>query len=299
MGDKSEATEKEKNDKAFLAEIKLSPDEVYRLTEIKILQEIENKFFNILIKRGRIWGITIAIAAFIAGIFGVSSFWAQIHSFIQSTAKAEVDQRLSSEFPRLETRIDETFKSGILAKSASEKGLRVLDDMTDRLNTVESLIKSLQIEYDKANTNGRVLQEKLETQQQETIRLETILKGWFKNAKSDSFNFQTPDSFQVIATSTNGSKTMIAFLLSSVPIEGSLRLQYGVFAQPPGSYGNRGNVAFFKWGESLDNLKSTPVYASYVADVTKTNVVHKLEIRDGVLYGDTSPLMATNNFVLP
>jgi hypothetical protein len=250
----------------------LTAKEIYQLTEIKILQEIESKFFEALTRKARFWGITVAIAAFVAGAFGVSSFWSQIHSFIQSTAKNEVDQRLASEFPRLESRIDETFQSGILAKNASDKATQTLDSMTQSLAKMNASLTELQSHTDIAKTNWQDLEGQIVQQSADIARLETILKGWFKNSKTDMFDF-SKDPLYVCAVSTNGSRTLVCFALSSIPVEGSLRLQYHVFAQPPGSFWNHKNLVFFVWGESLDNLRSHQCFASYVADPTMTNII--------------------------
>jgi hypothetical protein len=275
-------------------EIKLTEEELYQLTEIKILREIEDKFFDLLKRKARVWGVAIAIAAAIAGVFGMTSFWSELHRFIQSTAKSEVDDRMSSEFPRLESRIDETFKSGILAKDASDKGLNAMNDMVERFTNIEATLDALKSRTSTAQTNGQILAKEIDEQRTNLARLEEIVNGWFKNSKTETFDFKQTNTFGICAMGPDGNGALVCFLLSSIPVESSLRLQYSIYSQPPGSYWNTRNLVFFNWGQDFQRLQSEPVYVSYVSSPTGTNLFHDLQLTNGVLYANNVPILSTN-----
>jgi hypothetical protein len=125
------------------------------------------------------------------------------------------------------------------------------------------------------------------------VSAENLLQGFFDKSKAAVFHFSDTNSFQVLAT--NGNSTLIAFILPEIPINNSVRLQYGVYAQPPGSYWSTENVVFFNWGESLDNLKSKPVYAWYVADSSRTNSLREIRFEDRKLYADGKLILDLNH----
>jgi hypothetical protein len=88
--------------------------------------------------------------------------------------------------------------------------------------------------------------------------------------------------------------SVVYLLLRAVPIQGSVQLQYHVFAQPPNTYFSVKNVMVFIWGESPDNLKNKQFSVSYFPVSSEKDVVKILSFHDDRVWADDQPMPKYN-----
>lgn len=109
----------------------------------------------------------------------------------------------------------------------------------------------------------------LERQNQEIIDVQVLVRGLFSEMVTEGF--VEPDSQRYFIVKEpnikrEGTTAVLVFELEHVPIKSSVRLQYHVYAQPPGSYLVSQNLILFFWGENPDHVTKKPFYVEYVPD---------------------------------
>jgi hypothetical protein len=91
--------------------------------------------------------------------------------------------------------------------------------------------------------------------------------------------------------SLNGKKiTAVYIVLSSVPIAGTVQLQWGVYSQPRNSYVIFHNLLIAFWGDPPGELVNNAFDVSYFPDKGDTDTIKSLVFKDGRVFADGEPL---------
>lgn len=97
--------------------------------------------------------------------------------------------------------------------------------------------------------------------------------------------------------SPNGiGATTVYLLLRQTPIQGTLQLQYHIYAQPPYSYFVVAhNLIVFSWGDPPSSLQGKAISVSYFPDIEDKELIKKLSLRDERCFADDDqPLFKLN-----
>ena len=228
----------------------------------------------------KVGSIIVILRGVVVGILGLKSgsdFKSRVQKATEDALPNEVVKMRAQIVAELERQFATTNIQEMIAQKAKEQ----IDTTAKPL--VSAILASNVFPSIVAASN------RIESLQSNILTAETILKNFFENSKTEQFDFSQTNNLVVCTNS--GDRTLVAFRLSAIPIHNSLRLQYGVFTQPPGSYWNNLNVVFFSWGESLDNLRGKPVFASYVEEHSSSNLFRSITVKGGIVYGDSVPLL--------
>jgi hypothetical protein len=136
----------------------------------------------------------------------------------------------------------------------------------------------------------------VQAQQKVISSSENFVKQVFSSHVQQIFTVSlTPNSrYVVVPPPKNGNMTVVFLLLQSSPIQGTIQLQWHVFAQQPDTYFNIHNLFVFFWGESPENLIQHPITVSYFPDNSDKDVIHSLSEHDGRVFADEEPLPKFN-----
>jgi hypothetical protein len=230
----------------------------------------------------KVSSIILIILGVVGGIFVFFGYrsWEDFKASLQKSEKEALTNEVTKIRGQIAAELERQFAGTNIQSMIADKTSEQIDKTA--APQIQNLMSKQILPQIYATSN------RIEILQSNIVTAESILKGFFDMSKAIAFDFSKSNSYSVVKTLTNGG-TIICFLLPEVPIEGSLRLQYHVYEQPPGSYGNIGNLVIFNWGESLDNLRSHQVYAWYVADKTNKNIIHSFGVKDGMVFPDNGP----------
>jgi hypothetical protein len=133
----------------------------------------------------------------------------------------------------------------------------------------------------------------IQAQQKVISSSEEFVKSVFSSHVVQIFNIGQPpkDRYAVVPPTTKENKNTVVFLLlNATPIQGTLQLQYHIYAQPPDSYFNIHNLVLFFWADPADNLRQKPLSVSYFPDKSDKEMIHSLSEHDGRVFADDQPL---------
>ena len=133
----------------------------------------------------------------------------------------------------------------------------------------------------------------MQAQQKVISSSEEFVKHVFSSHAVEIFNIgQSPvDRYTVVPPPSKEVKnTVVLLLLNAAPIQGTLQLQYHIFAQPPDSYYNLHNLVIFFWGDPAQNLQQKSISVSYFPDKSDKELIHSLSEHDGRVFADDQPL---------
>jgi hypothetical protein len=153
-------------------------------------------------------------------------------------------------------------------------------------------VERLQPEFDSMRAQLGKATSDLAAQQKVISSSEDFVKQVFSSHMISLFTFDQlvkPDSI-VLPSPAPGGNTVVYMLLPATPIPGTLQLQYHIYVQPPGSYGNIHNVVIFAWGDTVDSLKQKQMSVSYFPDSSDKDLIHALSQKDGRAFADDQPL---------
>jgi hypothetical protein len=133
----------------------------------------------------------------------------------------------------------------------------------------------------------------IQAQQKVISSSEDFVKSVFSSHAVEIFTLGTSPKDRYVAVppaSKDIKNTVVLMLLNATPIQGTLALQYHIFAQPPNSYFNIHNLVFFFWGDPTDNLREHPLSVSYFPDKSDKEIIRSLSEHDGRIFADDQPL---------
>jgi hypothetical protein len=172
-----------------------------------------------------------------------------------------------------------------------------MDDVASRITTVEKQTSS-QIESSRATVVAQVsdVQKKLADavvdigdQRRKLADTSGLVSALFSKGVVEQFAMANSPRTEAIAI--DGSHVAVYMLLTDPPILQTLQLQWYIYVQPKSSYGVTGNVIAFRWGQSIENLRTQLMEVSYVPDPSSNGKrFSALSVRDGTVFADGSPL---------
>jgi hypothetical protein len=135
----------------------------------------------------------------------------------------------------------------------------------------------------------------IKAQQKVISSSEDFVKSVFSSLVIDYFNIgQSPtDQYALLMppAKETGIPTVVYLLLKETPIDGTLKLQYHIYSEPPNSYYHiKHNLIVFFWGDPAANLQQKTISVSYFPDKSDKTVFHSLSIHDGQLFADAEPI---------
>lgn len=261
---------------------RFSSEETYELIRIKTIENIENEIKERLFSKLKIWGLIFTVAIGVAGFLGFTNFWNTISRTIDDSVNSEVEKRIGPRILKLENRIDDSWESSILAKSTNQRLIETSE------NVETQILKSNQSIKQTTNLNETVkdsltrLQNQIKTQDVELSRLKAQMVNLFESFKTESFIIENNKKTRILAV--NEKVTLVIIRLESIPIEGSVKLQWHLYSQPPNSYFLNKNIVYFNWGDPIDNLSKHQAHVSYAADPTDNNVLGDLREVNGEIF---------------
>jgi hypothetical protein len=173
-----------------------------------------------------------------------------------------------------------------------QKEIDTIDTQQDRLKKQQKELSIHQEDINKAQTNisqaqdNIVKQQKLAYDQQSDImkqqqllkktqerleNVELLVKSFFESIRTEFFSHHQKE--KMLWGKLDDKRFLVFFVLDSVPIFQTVKLQYYIYAQPPNSYFPCvNNVLCFFWGDSEEKLRERNFSITYVADPTKKEV---------------------------
>lgn len=138
--------------------------------------------------------------------------------------------------------------------------------------------------------------EEIQATQKTLSSSEEFVKSVFSTHTVEFFvvGLTPQDHYYIIPPPSGGNRTVVLLLLQSVPIQGTVQLQYHIFVQPPNSYFNIKNLIVFSWADPPDNLKNQALSVSYFPDRNDRDTIHALSPHDGRVFADDQPLPKFN-----
>jgi hypothetical protein len=201
---------------------------------------------------------------------------------------------------------DAKVQSQLIAMTASKTKRELSEESADVKNQVTAT-KS-QLEAAQALRPGME-----ETQKQLTTALEQVqhqqkvisssqnfVKEIFSSYTTDIVSVgSNPNNTYAIQPPTPGKPivwngktiTVVCILLHATPIQGTVQLQWGVYAQPRNSYTMLWHNVFVTfWGDPPGNLGQNAFNISYFPDTQDKDLIKSLAVKDGRVYADGEPL---------
>ena len=134
----------------------------------------------------------------------------------------------------------------------------------------------------------------IQAQQKVISSSEEFVKSVFSSHVVQVFNVGQPpkDRYAVIPPTTKENKnTVVLMLLNATPIQGTLQIQYHIYAQPPDAYFNiHPTLSSSSWGDPADNLRQKSLSVSYFPDKADKEIIRSLSEHDGRVFADDQPL---------
>jgi hypothetical protein len=152
--------------------------------------------------------------------------------------------------------------------------------------------KKLQPEFDSMRAQLGKATSDLAAQQKVISSSEEFVKHVFSTHATYLFGFNTfiQPNVVVIPAPKGVKNSTVLMLVPDTPIDGTMQLQWGVFAQPPGSYTHVHNLILFFWGDPPEELKNNTLAVSFFPDKSDKETIKTLTVRDGRVYADDQPL---------
>lgn len=272
---------------------KFSSEETYELLRIKTIQNVESDIKERLFSKLKLWGLVFTIAIGLAGFLGFTSFWNLISSTIDNSVDTEVEKRISPQLLKLENRIDDTWESSILAKSANQKIKETSENVELQIQKSNENIEQTMRLNGVVKDSIASLQYLITSQNKELDRLKTQMVSLFNSLKTESFKIENNSKTRVINLSEK--ETLVIIRLESIPIEGSVKLQWHIYSQPPDSFFINKNVIYFKWGDPASKLNTKQTYVSYAADPSDNNLLGELKEVNGEIFAGESKIFGIEN----
>lgn len=198
-----------------------------------------------------------------------------------SSAHEKLDQH-QTDIGRHQSNLEETADDIASQQHELKQFHNELTGFKDLLVTNQASITEQQTEISKTQEGLTKHQERLED-------VELLVKNMFEQYRTEHFSHKVPE--RMIVTKHEDLKTVILFELEHAPIPQTMRLQYHIYAQPPGSFFNNGNVVMFRWGDSVEKTREKSYSMSYVPDPTKKGRKGDLGSTDGFATVDGKRLM--------
>lgn len=265
---------------------KFSSEETYELLRIKTIQNVESDIKERLFSKLKLWGLVFTIAIGLAGFLGFTSFWNLISSTIDNSVDTEVENRISPQLLKLENRIDDTWESSILAKSANQKIKETSESVELQIQKSNKNIEQTMSLNSTVKDSLKSLQNLIKSQNKELVRLKAQMINLFNSLKTESFKIENNSKTRIVKL--NEKVTLVFMRLESIPIEGSVKLQWHIYSQPPNSFWLEKNILIFNWGDPASKLSTKQTHVSYAADPTDTNLLGELgEVNGEIFAGET------------
>jgi len=142
--------------------------------------------------------------------------------------------------------------------------------------------------------------EQVQAQQKAISSSQNFIKEVFSSFTTDitTVNLEPNPKFAVIppikgrTMVLNGKDiTVVYVLLHATPIQGTVQLQWGVFAQPRNSYIMVVHNLFVTfWADPPGSLANSAFNISYFPDTSDKDLIQTLSVKDGRVYADGEPL---------
>ncbi len=169
-----------------------------------------------------------------------------------------------------------------------------MDDMAARISTVEKQTRT-QIEGSRTTVSAQVsdVQKKLAEaladigeQRRKLTDTSELVTAMYSKGVVEQFMMLNSSRTQLIAADT--THVSVYMLLKDPPILQTLQLQWHIYVQPKASYRMIGNVVVFRWGQSVENLRTQIMEVSYVPDPSsKEKRFAVLSVKDGNVFADS------------
>jgi hypothetical protein len=260
------------------------------------------------------YAVPVAILLAILALFGVSDY-SDFHKTVRR-ATDELEPKLSQAI----TEADAATNKAQEAQARSSAPIKAIDAATSKMNAQLALAEQLstkvtqledrntaQIAKASKHVEDRVteLDKRVEggsnaitEQQAKLTSTNELVTAMFSKGLTDWFSTTEPTSKSVVSSVGQKGAT-VYMLLKSAPIFQTVQIQFHVYTQPKGSYGFKGNLLVFRWGDAAEGLKQHPLQVSYVPDPTYHGPLYSaLSVKDGKVFGDGEQLGVIVN-VLP
>ncbi len=131
--------------------------------------------------------------------------------------------------------------------------------------------------------------DELKTTQKEIKETRDQLKAFYEAGKTYSYSRLNKNP-KYMAISHEENKHSVYILLEDTPIWQTIQIQWHVAVQPKASYKVNNNLIMFRWGDSLNKLKSKALSVTYVADPFKKTKYESLSKKEERIFADNIPL---------
>jgi hypothetical protein len=176
-------------------------------------------------------------------------------------------------------------------KELQDEAASVRTEVANSKSEIEA-VKQLQPEFDSMRTQLGKATSDLAAQQKVISSSEDFVKHVFSMHATYMFSIsEFVQANAIVIPAPQGVKNSTVYMLvPDTPVDGTLQLQWGVYAQPPNSYLHIHNLIIFFWGENPNNLKANALAVSFFADKSDRETIKTLSFRDGRAYADDQPL---------
>lgn len=268
-------------------------------------------------------GIAVSLVAIVAGVFlwKASDLWTSVDKAKQSvldtskqTSKQlhEVASHARGDIEMASKQATEASKQAAIDASAlSQKLQRTAVKTTSQLRSEEATVKHevensevqlaavnrLQPQFQAMQFQLGEATKAIAAQQKALSSSQEFAKQIFSSRVTEYYFFDppvTPRSVVDPVVGPSGDRrgmTILYMLLPSVPIPGTLQLQWKYALQPPNSYYTFDNVLVFHWSDPIATLIQAPVTVSYFPDSTNRDLINELSVRDGRVYAGDQPML--------
>lgn len=200
---------------------------------------------------------------------------------------------------------DAKAQSQLMSRAASETKQELSQESADVKNQVEATrsqlgaAQALRPGMEETQKQLATALEQVQAQQKAISSSQNFVKEIFSSYTTDIISVgNEPKSAYAIQPqgekpfNINGKNIAFVYLLlHSTPIQGTVQLQWGVFAQPRNSYFMVAhNLLVTLWGDPQGGLGQNAFDISYFPDTGDKETIKSLTVRDGRVYADGEPL---------
>jgi hypothetical protein len=217
---------------------------------------------------------------------------AQSIGAVQKASKSAIDYNHTSSDNAIELSKEMKVTASQTKAELKNEASSVRTEVANSKTELEA-VKKLQPEFDAMRAQLGKATSDLAAQQKVISSSEDFVKQIFSTHITYTFplkEFVQPNL--VVIPAPQGVKNSVVYMLvPNTPIDGTMQLQWGVFAQPPGSYVHIHNLIIFFWGDPAENLKLNSLALSFFPDKSDKDTIKALTLRDGRVYADDQPML--------
>lgn len=189
-----------------------------------------------------------------------------------------------------------------LGDKAKTAGLEIAAEgasVTKEVNVSREVLQDVQKlkpEFEEMRSQLTTATQAVEAERKELSSTENFAKSIFSSHQTEYFlfeEFEQPRAVVILPSKPEMKMTTIYMLLAQTPIDNTLQLQFGLFAQPPNSYFKlTHNLIAFLWGSPSTQLQQqgTMLSVAYFPDPDDSEKISKLSVHDGRVWADDQPL---------